>query len=74
MAKKRDLMISTGLLQEDDGSWDIAFWQSVSTEERFRAAGELIRNAYRAKHGTELVFSVNRKQVEHGSYLDDREQ
>ncbi len=36
-----DLFISQGALSNDDGSWDIEFWQKVSFEERVNTAYQM---------------------------------
>jgi hypothetical protein len=68
---KKNLMISSGKISEEDKSWDIKFWQSVSTAERFKAASELIRLAYKTRTGKELSNSIDKTVIESGSYIND---
>ncbi len=71
MKKKRKLLISFGKLEDEDSTWDIAFWQSVDTEERFKATEELIKEAYELQTGTPLKSCIDRTKIESGKYSDD---
>ena len=71
MRKKRDLLISSGKIDQEDLGWNIAFWQSVSTEERFRATCDLVRAAFELKHKKQLSFSVDKARVVTGAYPND---
>lgn len=67
MTKKRELLFTFGSLKEEDLSWNISFWQSTSTEERFKAATDLIRTAHNLKYNSELEMKVAKEVVESGS-------
>jgi hypothetical protein len=56
--KKRPLLEFHGSLATSDGSDDVEFWRSCSTEEKFAAAWELIKYYYESKGlSHELRFS-----------------
>ena len=38
-----------GRIEDLDRSFDLAFWQMVSPQERFKAAWELVQHAWRVK-------------------------
>lgn len=38
-----------GRIEDLDRSFDLKFWQAVSSEERFKAAWELVQHAWRVK-------------------------
>ena len=46
---KKRLIEHHGSLDSDDSDFDIAYWSSVSTEEKFEAAWELIKYYYTSK-------------------------
>lgn len=67
----RDLMITFGKLEDNSVQWDISFWQSVDTNERFRATSELIRIASDLKEEDSHKLIVDRKYIQVGTYSDD---
>ncbi len=46
MTDRKDLFVRLGKLADDDRSVDYAYWNSVGDEERYRAAWELVVQAY----------------------------
>lgn len=70
--KRKGLKISFGKLSDDSKAWDIKFWQSVSTAERFKAASDMIRLAYKHKKNQELSDSLDKTVILSGSLADDR--
>ena len=68
MKKRQDLLISSGKLEEEDRSWDIKFWQSATSQERFKATCELLRTAYKTKTGEDLSYKIDKKVISQGSY------
>jgi len=67
MTKHKEILFTFGSLKEEDLSWDISFWQSTSTEERFKATTDLIRTAYNLKNNSELEMKVSKDVIEFGS-------
>jgi hypothetical protein len=64
MTKHKEILFTFGSLKEEDLSWDISFWQSTSTEERFKATTDLIRTAYNLKNNSELEMKVSKDVIE----------
>lgn len=51
MRKDKKLGISFGKLGSEAPSWDLGFWQSANSDERFQATCELVKITYSVKHG-----------------------
>jgi len=57
--ERRITLSAFGKLGEDDERMDIAYWRSLTSEERFRAAWELAVDAHRQK-GESGEFRLDR--------------
>ena len=59
-AKTRDdLLVCSGSLADDDGSWDLWFWQHASFLERASAAAELAMHAHRSGYSSKVGGSLD---------------
>lgn len=64
----RDILFTSGSLSNEDKSWDIMFWQTVNTEERYLATSTLIKTAYELQNNTNLPMSIDKTYFISGSY------
>jgi len=71
MKERKDLLFSSGKISEEDLKWDISFWQSASSNERFLAAAELIKNTFKHKFGSIPPMSIDKTSIITGSFNND---
>ena len=68
---KRKLIFSFGSLNDEDKAWDVKYWQSVSTEERFRIAHKMVADAFKFKTGEQVPEHIDKLHIVSGSYKND---
>lgn len=68
MVNTRKVVIKKGILGQEDDSSDWQYWQSVSDEERFKVAWELVKTAWviNGRDENELRFQRSVEVIRRG--------